>query len=136
MAKGLAISLVILAIVIVGFGAFYLYSGSYSSSGNTPSSSGSNTPSGNSNTPSQNSKAVEIKSFAFSPSTLTVNVGDSVTWTNYDSVKHTVTSDSGSELDSEMLSNGQSYSHTFNTPGTYAYHCTPHPGMKATIVVQ
>ncbi|MEK6895468.1 MAG: cupredoxin family copper-binding protein [Nanoarchaeota archaeon] len=136
MAKGLVITLVVLAILIIGIGGFYFYSGSYSSSGNIPSSSGSNTQSGSSNTPSQNSKSVEIKSFAFSPSTLTVNVGDSVTWTNYDDVKHTVTSDSGSELDSEMLSKGQTYSHTFNTPGTYAYHCTPHPGMKGTIVVQ
>jgi|SRR3989344_6951606 len=78
---------------------------------------------------------INIANFAFSPSTLTIKSGDSVTWTNKDSSAHTVTSDSGNELDSERISNGQIYTHVFAQPGTYSYHCTPHPGMKATIVV-
>ena len=80
--------------------------------------------------------SISIKSFAFSPAALNIKAGDTVVWTNEDSVAHTVTSDSGSELDSQYLSRGQSYSHTFSAAGTFAYHCTPHPGMKGTIVVQ
>ncbi|MFH1209451.1 MAG: cupredoxin family copper-binding protein [archaeon] len=79
---------------------------------------------------------IEVRGFAFSPPTLTIHRGDTVTWTNYDSVGHTITSDSGNELNSMTFSDGQTYSHTFNTVGTYAYHCTPHPNMKGTIIVQ
>ena len=96
---------------------------------------------GNSNSSSENSVneareyVIDIANFAFSPSTLTIKAGDSVTWTNRDSSAHTVTSDSGNELDSEIISNGQIYAHVFAQPGTYSYHCALHPGMKATIVV-
>ncbi|MBI4116532.1 cupredoxin family copper-binding protein [Candidatus Pacearchaeota archaeon] len=79
---------------------------------------------------------IKISGYAFSPKSLTVNAGDSVVWTNEDSVSHTVTSDSGSELSSSFLSKGQTYSHTFSQKGTFSYHCSPHPGMKGTIVVQ
>lgn len=79
---------------------------------------------------------IELKNFAFNPSTLTIKVGDIVTWTNMDSVSHTITSDSGTELSSQTFSNGESYSHTFNIAGTYTYHCTPHPNMKGTIIVE
>lgn len=80
--------------------------------------------------------AVSIKGFAFNPSSLTVSVGTTVTWTNDDSVAHTVTSDSGSELTSAQIAPGQSYSHTFSTAGTFSYHCAIHPSMKAQVVVQ
>ncbi|MDO8528533.1 MAG: cupredoxin family copper-binding protein [Nanoarchaeota archaeon] len=78
---------------------------------------------------------VKISNFAFSPSTLTINVGGKVVWTNMDSAPHTVVSDSGNEISSSSLSNGGTYSHTFNTAGTYDYHCSIHPSMKGTIVV-
>lgn len=80
--------------------------------------------------------AVTIKDFSFTSSTLTVKAGDTVVWTQQDSVPHTVTSDTGSELGSPTLSVGQTYSHTFTTKGTFTYHCTPHPRMKATVVVE
>ena len=79
---------------------------------------------------------LEIKNFAFSPSSLTIKKGDKIIWTNQDSVSHTVTSDSGNELDSKLLPKGETYSHAFNTAGTYDYHCTPHPYMKAKIIVE
>ncbi len=78
----------------------------------------------------------DIKNFAFSPVTLTINKGDTVVWTNVDAAPHTVTSDSGSELTSDTLNKGDTYTHTFNTAGTFAYHCAFHSGMKATVVVQ
>jgi plastocyanin len=79
---------------------------------------------------------IEISNYAFSPSTLTINKGDRVTWTNKDNVAHTVTSDVGGELSSEGLSNSQTYSHTFNDLGTFSYHCSIHTNMKAEIIVQ
>ncbi len=86
--------------------------------------------------PKPTTRAVDIKGFAFSVKELKVNIGDTVIWTQQDSVGHTVTSDTGSELGSSLLSVGQTYSHTFTTKGTFAYHCTPHPGMKATVIVE
>ena len=97
--------------------------------------------SGNSNQlPSEESSAktynAEISGFVFSPQVLSVKVGDTVTWTNKDSAKHTVTSDSGNELNSNLLGKNEEYSHTFTTAGTYKYHCTPHPYKTGKIVVE
>jgi plastocyanin len=78
---------------------------------------------------------VEIKDFAFGPATLTVKVGDTVTWVNKDVAGHSATADDGS-FDTGVMSQGESGSHTFTQAGTYEYHCTPHPNMKGTIIVQ
>jgi plastocyanin len=87
--------------------------------------------------PSSSSTAAEIQisGFAFNPTTITVKIGTEVKWTNMDNVSHTVTSDTGTELDSPALSNGASYSHIFNTEGTYTYHCAIHPSMTGTVIV-
>lgn len=79
--------------------------------------------------------SITIASFTFSPASLTIKAGTKVTWTNNDSVAHTVTADKGT-FDSGPLSTGQSFSFTFNSPGTYSYHCSIHRGMMATITVQ
>jgi plastocyanin len=79
--------------------------------------------------------AVEISNFAFSPATLTVPVGTKVTWTNKDSASHTVTSDDGKTFDSKGMAQGATYSFTFTTAGTFAYHCAVHPMMTATVIV-
>lgn len=86
-------------------------------------------------TPAQTHE-INIQGFAFSPKELTIQVGDTIIWTNLDSTQHTVTSDSGTELDSEYLSKDETYSHTFTTVGNFAYHCIPHPSMKGTITVE
>jgi len=98
----------------------------------------------NSNAPTENNSdsslaktyAIGISGFTFSPETLVIKVGDTVTWTNQDSAKHTVTSDSGSELNSELLRKGEGYSHTFTQAGIYEYHCEPHPYMTGKVVVE
>lgn len=77
---------------------------------------------------------VAIVDFAFAPATLTITVGDTVTWTNEDAMIHTATSVNGA-FDSGDLDQGESYSLTFTTPGTYDYLCTPHPSMTGRIVV-
>jgi plastocyanin len=84
---------------------------------------------------SGNSTELEIDNFAFSPETITIKKGTKLTWTNKDSVEHTVTGDDGKGPDSGPLSQGETYSYTFNEAGSFAYHCAPHPSMKATVIV-
>ena len=79
------------------------------------------------------SVSVSIQNFAFTPTNLTVKKGTTVTWTNKDSIGHTVTGDSG--ISSALLSQGESYSFTFNQTGQFSYHCNPHPGMIGTVTV-
>jgi LPXTG-motif cell wall-anchored protein len=73
--------------------------------------------------------------FRFSPSSITVGAGETVTWTNNGSAPegHDI---SGSGLGSGTLHTGQSYSHTFASPGTFSYFCSIHPFMKGTVTVQ
>lgn len=78
---------------------------------------------------------ITIQNFAFSPATITIPVGTTVVWTNQDSAPHTATADAAGGFDTGMLQKGQSGKITFNTAGTFAYHCTVHPRMVATIVV-
>ena len=68
----------------------------------------------------------------FVPTTVTVKPGTTITWTNQDSMQHTVT---GSGWGSGQLSYGQSYSHTFSSNGSFDYHCSNHPVMQGTVNV-
>ena len=79
---------------------------------------------------------IDIINFGFKSNTLRIAKGDTVVWTNLDSVPHTVTSDSGGELNSKPLSHGEKYSHTFGTAGTFTYHCNIHTSMKGTVTVE
>jgi plastocyanin len=78
--------------------------------------------------------AVTIADFQFTPSSTTVHVGDTVTWTNNGPSSHTATARDGS-FDSGILKKGQSASHAFTQPGTYAFYCKIHPFMHSTITV-
>jgi plastocyanin len=73
--------------------------------------------------------------YFYAPTTTFVNVGSAVTWTNGTDKPHTVTSDSGSELDSGTVDASKMFSHTFSAVGTFSYHCTIHPYMVAKVVV-
>ena len=92
------------------------------------------TPTPTPTTASSSGNSVSIMNFSFTPNSLTVKVGTKVTWTNHDSVTHTVTANQGA-FNSPVLP-GSSISFTFTKAGTYAYHCMIHPYMMATIVVQ
>jgi CheY-like chemotaxis protein/plastocyanin len=78
--------------------------------------------------------AVKAIGFGFTPSSVTVTVGGMVTWTNGDGVNHTATADDGS-WDTSTISSGSSASMTFNTAGTFPYHCAIHASMHGTVVV-
>jgi YVTN family beta-propeller protein len=79
--------------------------------------------------------AVNIAGFAFVPATITISAGQSITWTNADPVNHTTTSDDKA-WDSGDLSPNATFTTSFSQPGTYAYHCTIHPFIRGTVVVQ
>jgi plastocyanin len=76
--------------------------------------------------------AVGIQKFAFSPATVTVKANTTITWTNRDQDAHIVTA---TVFRSPTLNTGQSFQHTFSTPGRFDYVCTIHPFMTATVVV-
>jgi plastocyanin len=73
-------------------------------------------------------------SLRYDPSSITVTVGTTITWTNGGSTAITVTSPDGL-FDSDSIAAGSSYSYTFDTPGTYRYFCVPYPHMKGVITV-
>ncbi|HZQ79089.1 MAG TPA: plastocyanin/azurin family copper-binding protein [Acidimicrobiia bacterium] len=74
------------------------------------------------------------KDWKFDPAEITVPAGTTVTWQNSGQQPHTVAADDGS-FKSDYISPGGSFQHTFATAGTYAYHCEPHPWMKAVVHV-
>ena len=88
-------------------------------------------PTGEPAAPSQ-SPQVSLEGFQFSPATLTVSAGTTVTWTNNEGVQHTVTADDDS-FGSDALPEGGTFEFTFDTPGTYAYHCRFHGGEHCPI---
>lgn len=71
----------------------------------------------------------------FVPTPLSISAGTTVTFGNNDNTAHTSTSDVGL-WDSQSFGSGQTFTHKFDTPGTYTYHCTIHPFMKGTIEVK
>jgi plastocyanin len=104
-------------------------------SSGAPANSSTNAPYSNQSVvPSTDNKAaIAIKGFAFSPKELSINKGDTVTWTNEDSAVHNVV---GGILKSKDLAKGESFSYTFADVGTYDYICTYHPSMKGKIIVK
>jgi len=72
---------------------------------------------------------------AYAPDLVSVGVGDTVTWTNMDSVSHTSTSDAAG-WDSGIVAPGRGFSFAFQSAGTFRYHCAIHPGMIGTVVVR
>ena len=76
-----------------------------------------------------------LGSQAYRPNPLTVAIGTTVRWTNDDSIPHTSTSNTG-VWSSGTLSPGDHFDFMFQAAGTFTYHCTIHPGMTASVVVQ
>ena len=112
--------------------------------GTTPTAGTTSTPAATA-TQAGNTQTVMIitdssGSFAFSPASLTIKAGTTVTWKNTTAAPHTVTSDDGKSFDSRsdnpIAPQSGTFSFTFTTAGTFAYHCAIHPFMKATIIVQ
>lgn len=95
-----------------------------------------------------NASTITPGSHAFSPNPINVKVGDTVTWTNKDTVEHTVTSGNGAsdtnkgkEFDSgltgptALTATGKTFSHKFSAAGTFPYFCQLHPAMMGKVIV-
>lgn len=93
------------------------------------------TPVLNPTTTNEMAAEVKIDNFSFSPATLEIKAGTTVTWTNADDIPHTVVSND-KVFKSKPLDTDQKFSFTFDKPGTYPYFCSLHPKMTAKVVVQ
>jgi plastocyanin len=123
--RDIVVALLALALMALSLGAA-------SCGGNASSSSETTATTGGTGA---NGTQVVMKDMAFDPATVTIKAGETVTWTNEDSASHTVVGDGG-EFESDSLSTGDTFSFTFDTAGTYAYHCSIHPSMKASVIVE
>jgi len=79
---------------------------------------------------------VEITDYKFLPKNIKVKVGDTVTWTNNDTVRHNVVGVDNDLPKGPLLSKGETYTYTFTKAGVYNYICTPHPYMEASVTVE
>jgi len=146
--------LAIAVILIIAVGGYFIYKSYYpSSSANyqinpMPENNQQNQTTTNNNTTTQqpannatdtkpmaNGSQITIRNFAFNPTSLTVPAGTTVTWTNQDSAPHQIASDNN-VFNSASLSSGQTYQYTFQTLGTYKYHCAIHTSMTGEIIVK
>jgi plastocyanin len=82
----------------------------------------------------EDASQVVIKAFKYEPQAIKVAAGTTVTWTNKDPEPHTVV-DKGGKFRSAALDTGDTFSFTFNDPGTYTYFCSLHPHMVGTVEV-
>lgn len=84
--------------------------------------------------------SADIVLFAYTPATLDIAPGTTVTWLNHDSIIHSVTSGSpdapGDLFDSGLFDQDQTFSYTFDEPGDFPYFCTRHTFMQGTVHVQ
>ena len=145
------ISLVVVAVVVVG--GYFLFKGSYQLAPVVPQTSNqqpisqpsasepsTQQPASQSTTsiPTQavlpTTHNVSIQGFSFSQKSINVKKGDTVVWTNKDSAPHTVTGGNGGPA-SGALNDGGTYLFTFNSAGTFDYHCAIHPSMTGSVVV-
>jgi plastocyanin len=79
---------------------------------------------------------VTINNYIFMPATLTVHPGDTVIWTNQDSIPHTATATGGKGFDSGAIDPGESWKFVFTKAGNFPYGCAIHPDMRGTINVK
>lgn len=125
--KHMRTSGLLILLLVVGLVAIAGCSSSGSSSGNTQGG-------GSTGGTASGTAAVVAKNFAFSPATVQITVGGSVTWTNEDSATHNVQGDGG--IASGDLAQGANYTKKFDTAGTYNYHCSIHPTMTGQVIVK
>ena len=133
----LPLLIVITLAVLAGCGSTSAAGGDTGAPTATPASGGATATIAPTNTTATGSSAnvVNVANFQFSPATLTVKAGTTVTFKGV-SGDHTVTSDAGSTMMfDQSISQGSSITITFANPGTYKYHCSIHASMHGTVVV-
>lgn len=120
----------VVVLIILGVGVYYfVFNKNYI---NNTADTNINTT----NTSTESGAVVNIKDFAFNPSTLNVKVGTKITWVNNDSAQHKivpVSNEAGPS--SNVLNQNDTYSYTFETAGTFEYKCAFHPSMIGSVVI-
>ena len=122
---------IVLLLVLAGCGGGGSSSGSGSSTQPTVAPTATTAP----------TKVIQVKlvekddKYSFDPASITVPKGSQIVWTNTSDAPHTVTSDSNAFTASPNVTQNQTFKMVFNIAGTYSYHCSIHPYMKATIIV-
>jgi plastocyanin len=130
--------LILLALLFVtgALGVAGCGSSDSSSSSSTPSQAATTKKSSTGGTKAAGGAQVNMKNIQYVPAQITVKQGEKITWTNTDSVAHTVTAEKGATFDSGTLDVGSSFSFTPKKAGTIDYVCQIHPNQKGTITVQ
>lgn len=118
----LAIAVGAVLIVMLSGGASGGATAATSSSSGPPAESGSH--------------AIDITNFEFAPANVTVKRGARISWVNHDAAPHTATATAAAGFDTGTLKKGDKKTLTLSKPGTYAYICSFHPFMKATVIVR
>ncbi|MDO8507258.1 MAG: cupredoxin family copper-binding protein [bacterium] len=121
------VALIVVILLAAGVGAYFLLGSSYKQK-----SPEVKLPSEQTNVPKEKN-TISIKDFVFNPDTLTVKVGDIVTWRNDDGVVHSIKS---TDFSSPNIKNGDTFKFQFVKAGTYEYNCGIHPYMKGKVVVE
>ncbi len=130
MKKNVIIIVIVMLVIVLGGGV--LISRSNKKTDTSTSNKTASTPAA-----TEDPNTVVMKDLDYQTKTLTVKKGTTVTWKNNDTASHTITFNdtANSAMDGPLTAPGKTYQHTFDTAGTFAYHCMPHPFMKGTIVV-
>lgn len=138
MNKSLMTVLIVAVLALGGGAAYYIFNKANQKADTATQTSSANQKSAEqsaSNSTASQTSSVAIKDMAFSPANISVKKGTKVTWTNDDSVGHSVISENDGGPHSSVLSKGQSYSFTFDAAGTFNYICGVHPSMKGKVTV-
>ncbi len=123
----------IVVVVVLGIGGFLFLSGKYA----TAPTSVETTPKTQTQESVSDSATVEAANFAFTPQTIKVKAGGTITFTNKDTTNHSFTADDTKSFDSGVIGNNQTKTVTApSKPGEYPFHCTLHPNMTGTLVVE
>lgn len=136
MKKSSLIALVV-AVLAIG-GAVALISAQSSSKNSATSSTDMKMQTSKADTMPSEPNTIIISDYKFNPKAMTIKKGTKITWTNRDIAKHNIVTDDGQPAggpNGPLIAKGESYSFTFDTVGTFNYHCSPHPYMKASITV-
>lgn len=133
------VPIIIVAVVVIAGAVLYFVSKNNTTSSNSNASqmaSMSNQPEKSATANAQATDKVTIQGMAFNPADITIKKGTTVTWTNEDPVGHTVVETDGQDgPNSATLNKGQTYTFTYNTAGTFHYHCSIHTNMTGTVTV-
>ncbi|MDL2341567.1 MAG: plastocyanin/azurin family copper-binding protein [Patescibacteria group bacterium] len=130
---------IIIGTVVVVIALVAIVAASSGKKNTTDTAMSGNTDSSSTSASTSNAVAadkVTIANYMFGPADIKVKVGTTVTWTNTDSVKHNIVSDDNMMPDGKLIGKGEAYTYTFTKSGTYKYHCSPHPYMHGSVVVE